>query len=242
MCDLPHSYLWHDTFIHVTWLNPVCDTNPSYASSLLFIFFPPSSWLLFFLRRDSFICVIGPIHICYMTHSCVWHDVFRCVTWLILVPRVYFPFFRPSPWLLFFLRRDSFINIICLIFVTWHIHTCDVTYSDMWHNSFLCLESTFHFSHRVLAFFFSWRRDSFICVTWLISMCRVTHSYASSLLSNFSTESSIFSTEWSLLFEGFANIDSTFDPAYSSLSPPATHTLTLSHTHTCLFCKRVSRK
>jgi len=31
--------------------------------------------------HDSCICVTWRIHVCDMTHSCVWHDSFICVTW-----------------------------------------------------------------------------------------------------------------------------------------------------------------
>jgi len=74
MCDMTHSYVWHDSFICVTWLNHMCDihmcdTTHSYV------------W------HDSFICA-WLIHMCDMTrsrvrHSYVWHDSFICVTWLI---------------------------------------------------------------------------------------------------------------------------------------------------------------
>ena len=51
---MTHSYVWHDSFICVTWLIHMCDMTHSYV------------W------HDSF-----------MTHSYVWHDSFICVTWLI---------------------------------------------------------------------------------------------------------------------------------------------------------------
>ena len=62
--DMTHSYVWHDSFIWVTWLIHMCDLTHSYV------------WL------DSFICVTRLIHMCHMTHSYVWHDQFICVTWL----------------------------------------------------------------------------------------------------------------------------------------------------------------
>jgi len=50
------SYLWHDSFMRVTWLIHVCATTHSCV------------W------HDSFMCVTWLIHACDMTHSCVWHD------------------------------------------------------------------------------------------------------------------------------------------------------------------------
>jgi len=59
MCDMTHSYVWHDSFICVTWLIHMCDKTHSYV------------W------HDSFICVTWLIHMCDMTHSYVWHDSVR---------------------------------------------------------------------------------------------------------------------------------------------------------------------
>jgi len=72
MCDMTHSYVWHDPFICVTWLIHMCDMTHSYV------------W------HDSFICVTCSfiwvtwlIHMCDMIHVYVWHDSCICVTWLI---------------------------------------------------------------------------------------------------------------------------------------------------------------
>ena len=79
MCDMTHLYVWHDSFMCVTWLIDICDMTHSYV------------W------HDSFICVTWLTHMCDMTHSYVWHvaflcdmaysyvwhDSFICVTWLI---------------------------------------------------------------------------------------------------------------------------------------------------------------
>ena len=54
MCDMTHLYVWHDSFICVTWLIHMCDMTHS--------------------------CVPWLIHMCDMTHSCVCHDSFQCVT------------------------------------------------------------------------------------------------------------------------------------------------------------------
>ena len=57
MCDMTHSYVWHDS------ATLPCDcTNISTSS-------PP-------------LCVPWLIHMCDMTHLYVWHDSFICVTWL----------------------------------------------------------------------------------------------------------------------------------------------------------------
>ena len=65
MCDMTHSYVWHDSFMCATWLIHTCDMTHSYV------------W------HDSFTCVTWLIHMCDMTHSYVWHDSFVRVTCLI---------------------------------------------------------------------------------------------------------------------------------------------------------------
>jgi len=53
---MTHSYIWHDSFICVTWLIHICDMTHSYV------------------QQDLFVCVTWLIHIFDMTHSYVWHD------------------------------------------------------------------------------------------------------------------------------------------------------------------------
>ena len=62
MRDMTHSYVWHDSFICVTWLIHMCDMTHSCV------------WY------DSFICEIWLIHMCDMSHS---HER--------LDPRIWYP-------------------------------------------------------------------------------------------------------------------------------------------------------
>jgi len=108
ICDMTHSYVWHDSFMYVTWLIPigcwyhVCMTHCC-----------EETWLILMLH-DSFICVTWLILIVCrflicMTHCCektwlihIWHDSFICVTWL--------------------------IPIVCR-YPIWTTHCCDMTHS-----------------------------------------------------------------------------------------------------------------
>jgi len=114
ICDMTH--MWHDwltcdmTHSCVTWL--ICDVTYSYVSlDTLSDAFMCVTWrrivrhirmchlthssVIGFMHvcdvthacvwRDSCICVTWLIHVCDVTHSCVWHDSFMCVTWLTLI-------------------------------------------------------------------------------------------------------------------------------------------------------------
>jgi len=143
---MTHSYVWHDSFICVTWLIHMCDMTHSYVWHDAFICV---TWLIHmrgmthsYVWHDSFICVTWLIHMCGMTHSYVWHDSFICVTWLIHMCDMTHSY----------VWHDSFIcvpNASCQKYIAhvWHawfvcvsrlIHMCDMTHSYAWHDSFIC--------------------------------------------------------------------------------------------------------
>jgi len=138
MCDMTHSYVWHDSFIcvwrdifiRVTWLIDMCDITPwdaqhdscrcvicsdtamihhSVSICVTWLIYMCATWLVHFVTWLSYVCDV--------TRSYVWHDSFICV------------------W------RDSFICVTWLIYmcVTWLIHTCDVTHWNVWHVSLICV-------------------------------------------------------------------------------------------------------
>jgi len=104
MCDMTHSYVWHDSFMCVTWLIHVCNMTHSCApydiqprvwhvcvTWLVHMCVMTRScvtWLVHmcdmthsYERLDSFICVAWLAHMCDMTRSYVWHDPFMCALW-----------------------------------------------------------------------------------------------------------------------------------------------------------------
>jgi len=86
-CDMTHVYVWHDSFIHVTWLIHMCDMTHSYM------------W------HDSYVCVTWIIRTCDMTHACAWHDGCICVPWLTHIGEMTYSN----------MRLDLFIHVTSLI-------------------------------------------------------------------------------------------------------------------------------
>ena len=78
--DMTHSYLWHDSFICVTWLIHMCDMTPSYVWHDSFICVDMTHS---YERYDSIKIVTWLVHMWDMTHAYVRHDAFICETWLI---------------------------------------------------------------------------------------------------------------------------------------------------------------
>jgi len=111
MCDMTHSYVWHDSFIRVTWLIRTCDTthsSPKVAASeglwlihmcvmahgcvTKLIQTCDVTWLVDIWATkvggklrfyDWFQFVTRLIDMCDMTHACVWHDSWVRETWLV---------------------------------------------------------------------------------------------------------------------------------------------------------------
>ena len=63
---------------------------------------------------------------------------------------------------------DSFICVI------WLIRACDMTHSYVWHDSFICVPWIVHVCGTPHSYVW---HESFICVAWLIHICGMTHSY-----------------------------------------------------------------
>jgi len=140
MCDMTHSYVWHDSFIRVTWLI-VC--------------------------HDSFICVTWLIHVCGMTHSYVWHDwlvlmcdktdAHVCHDSFVCVPRascdmihsyVWHELSMGVTWILHMCDlTHSYVWYDSCIYVIWRMHISDMTHSYVWHDSVLCLTCLTHVGH-----------------------------------------------------------------------------------------------
>jgi len=156
ICDMTHSYVWHDSFIRVTWLIHMCDCctapRPVYVTHMNESCHT-YEWVVSHIWMSR--AYVSLLHrtapcICDMTHSYVWHNPLIRVTWLIHMCHCCT---APRP-----------------VYVTWLIHMCDTTHSYVWRGSFICVTAAPHCA------MYMWH-DSFICVTQPTCMCDVAHSY-----------------------------------------------------------------
>ena len=164
MSDVTRLYVWRDSFMY-----------GRYTCVRLY------EW------RDSFVCVTWRIHVCHMTHACVWHASFViCMTGIRVVCLIHMcdmthayewhASFICVTWLIHMCdMTHSYVWHDSCIWVAWLIHTCDMTHSYVWHDSFIRVTWLMHMCDMTHSY--EWH-DSFICVTWLIHMCDMTHSYS----------------------------------------------------------------
>jgi len=185
VCDMTDPYVWHVSFICVTWLMHLCDESCHTCICVI--------------RLDMHICdityAISLMHRCDLTYSTVSHDLFMCVTWLIHVSDMN----HPS------VQYASCICVTSLICVTGLVRMCDMTHSYLWHGSFICDMTHSYSWHdsfiRVtwlihtcdMTHLYAWH-DCFICVTWLIHMCDVTHLHVWYIHVDATRVSQIFNT------------------------------------------------
>jgi hypothetical protein len=169
---MTHPDVGHDSFICVTCLIHMWHIIHSYVgrdSSIRAVrhdSFIRGTWLISKYRGLCRSIALVPWNMCDMNHSCVWHDSFICVTWLIHMCDMTHSY----------VWRDSFVR------ATWIIHVWDMTHHQM--QRAMPLNSTGDMTHAYM------RHDSLVCGTWLIHTCDMTYPYEkNSLVSN--TESVI---------------------------------------------------
>ena len=94
---------------------------------------------------------------CDMTHSLKWHDSFICD----MIRDKYMNKSRHTTcdiyeWVMSYLRMSHVTHMVTVMSYLWMSHVTHMVTSCQWHD-------TWH--------------DSFTCVTWLIHVCDMTHSY-----------------------------------------------------------------
>jgi len=148
MCDLTWtlSYVWHDSFIRVTWLIHMCGLTQTYVwhDSLKCVIWLDSficvTWLVQCVERQQYHRHV--IHTCDMTLSYVWVDSFIRVAWLTYLTHLYVKclihiWHVSLPYSFCSSRLDYLPG--CAFTLEHLIHSCDwfICLINMWHDSFI---------------------------------------------------------------------------------------------------------
>ena len=124
MCDMTHSYLWHDARVHTR--SARLSRRP-FATGDLFVI-----CLIQYVQHDPFIYVTWLI-------SYVWHDLLIFVKRRVCAntQRSSIKQTFRSRWLILVTRLNQYVRHNSIICVTWLIHICYLTHSYVWHDSFI---------------------------------------------------------------------------------------------------------
>jgi len=157
-CDIPHPYVWLDSFIRVTCL---MQTRQWKQGGLVFaashLWMSHTTHMIASCHTLNASChtyewVMSHIWMSHVTHtneSCHTCEWAMSHIWMSHATHV----------------DDSFI------YVAWLIHMCDMAHSHMWHDSFICVTWLIHICGMTHSYVW---HGSFICVTWLIHICSMT--------------------------------------------------------------------
>ena len=136
LCDMTHSYVWHDAFMCVTWLIHMCGTTHSCV------------W------HDSFICWCLSVsyradifHVCvrHETHSYVWRDSFMCAACLIRLTHCNTHCNTHRNTLVSLTATHTVTHTVTLTAThTCPMHTCCTALSYVWHDSFIRVSWLIH--------------------------------------------------------------------------------------------------
>jgi len=138
-----------------------------------------------YLCHDSFICVTRRIRVCAMTRSYEWCDSSVCMAWYIHMRDMTY----------FYARRDTFIcvtwlqNRWCMVrsvkgFVDWHCKYLSEDTLNLSENTFYQRKIEYETTEGFVAWFVDVQTDSSKCVTCLIHVGDMTHSYLCHLTSS----------------------------------------------------------
>jgi len=136
-----------DSCIYVTWCIHMC-VLLCFIKSILGSH-GPGTWSRRIIQKESLSHISRASQGCDMTHSCVRHDSFKCVTWL--------------------LRMCGVTYVDCVTWrkgVTWRMH--DMVHAYMWCDPLLFALATRESGACVCQFttWYVWH-CAFMCVTWL---------------------------------------------------------------------------
>jgi len=146
-------YVWHDSFICVTWLVHTRDMTRPYMSHTCDMtrsyMWHASCMCVTWLVHMCDICMPWLLHMCAMTPSCVRHGVFTCYCGV------------------FSAYMYKWLVHVCDTCMTWFLQMCDMAPSCVCHDSFVCVTCLIHLRLWHFPSLYVWH-NSFTCVTWLL--------------------------------------------------------------------------
>jgi len=116
--DMPHSYMWHDSFIWI-WIIHTCDMP--FMNRL-------QAYYLQHTLNAKFLHLIWLVCMCDIPHSYTWHDSF-ILTWIIPARDMQFTHRLQE----YYLEHTFHPKVL---YVTWLIRIRDMPHSYMLHDSF----------------------------------------------------------------------------------------------------------
>jgi len=127
MCNMTDSYVWHDSFICVTWCVCMCGVTHSYVwhDSFICVTWLVHAWDMthWYVWRDSLMCLAWSIHVCDMTQSTVCDLTQTCASMHVWMSHVTH-------------MNESYHNYERVMpHLNELIHMCDMTHSYVWHDS-----------------------------------------------------------------------------------------------------------
>jgi len=145
MCDTIHSYVWHDSFLCVTWLIHMCDMTSIYVWHVSFM-------CCYKQLPHAFICITYEVsHICHtydMSHMCHTYEVSHI--WSVT-------------------QIHTYVTHMSHMWYVTHMshkftHMRDMSHLYVWRNLFLCGMS-----------YMKCHTDSHICHTYVTHVICHTH-------------------------------------------------------------------
>jgi len=179
VCNVTTSCVWRGSFLRWTWLIHVCDMCVTWLIHTCTVTHPHvCNVTTSCVWRDSFIRWTWLIHVCAMSPSYVRHDSFIGVKWLIyMYDMTHLHVWHDASARVYSANLSAVHNVK---WSPWRIHMCYPTHRCVCHDSWTFV------TWRIRASIFCKAKcstsnkahDSFICVTWLIYMCAMTHPTA----------------------------------------------------------------
>jgi len=185
MCDMTHSYMWHDSFICVAWLIHICDMTHSFEWHDSFICMTFVVFVYIFVHIYVWVMShLLTIHVTHMNESCQTYGWVMSHIWMSHVKHMdeschTYEWVMSNIWM----SHVTLMNQSCHThgWVMSHILTIHVTNMNQSCHTYGWVMSLIRVSHVPTHFATQGQTNvwniSFTRVTWLIHTCDMTYSH-----------------------------------------------------------------